>query len=77
MAKRRTSFEMEIDVNFLNQERSFKHFIEGDWKESFFTFDDLDEVAKHLAYCFHIESSKMKKMKIKKTHRENYSHGWI
>ena len=58
----RTSFEMEIDVSFLDEESSFKHFIESDWKESFYTFDNLDDVAEHISYAFHIANNEFQKI---------------
>jgi len=60
-SKRRTSFEMEIDVNFMNEEQSLNHFIKGDWKDSFYTFNDLDELAEHISYAFHITSDEFRK----------------
>ncbi len=62
MSKIRTSFEMEIDIDFLDEKSSFKHFIEGDWKESFYTFEDLNEVAEHISHNFHIANSELKKV---------------
>lgn len=56
MRKFRTFFEMEIDVEFDNPEKAEAFFIDGDWKKSFWTFDDLDEVAESIANSFHWEN---------------------
>ena len=52
----RCTFEMEIDVQFENPEASEAYFIRGDWKETFYDLDDLEQVAEHLADGFHHES---------------------
>jgi len=53
---------MEIDVNFIDEKKSYNHFIKGDWKESFYDFDDLDEIAEHIACNFHHASSEFRKI---------------
>lgn len=55
MSKFRTSFEMEIDVTFHDPDKAKAYFIDGDWKESFWTLECLGEVAKKLAHHFHGE----------------------
>lgn len=53
MATLRTTFEFQIDVNFVDKEKAEQMFLESDWKEFFFEFVDLDDVAEHLAMNFH------------------------
>lgn len=52
MATLRTTFEFQIDINFTDKERANHFFIESDWKEHFYEFNDLDEVSEHLAINF-------------------------
>jgi len=54
----RCTFEMEIDVQFENSVAVENYFVHGDWKKSFYTHADLEEVAAHLAECFHTESDR-------------------
>ena len=55
MTKYRTDFEMQIDVEFVEPEKAKAFFIDGDWKESFWSFDDLDEVAESISRLFFYE----------------------
>ena len=55
MSKFRTDFEMSIDVEFLNPEKAKAFFIDGDWKKSFYTFNDLADLARGLSCEFHDE----------------------
>jgi len=57
MAKRRVGFEMQIDVEFIDEEAIQKHIIDGDeWKSVFFTLEDIEDLASHIAYVFHNEN---------------------
>jgi len=59
--KLRTSFEMEIDVEFSEPEKAKAFFIDGDWKNYFFTFSDLQDFTAALAFSFHAESDRWDK----------------
>lgn len=52
--KTRTTLQSEIDIVFDNPKKAKEYFIDGEWKESFFKFDELKEVAEHLAYAFYV-----------------------
>ncbi|WP_321532296.1 hypothetical protein [uncultured Desulfuromonas sp.] len=49
------SFEMEIDVTFSDPKKAEEFFIHGDWKDSFWTIDDLEELTESLAMAFHVQ----------------------
>lgn len=51
--KIRSNFEMDIDVEFSEPEKAKAFFIDGDWKNHFFTFGDLQEFTAALAFSFH------------------------
>lgn len=51
----RVEISSEIDVQFSDEPKAEEFFIKGDWKETFFTFNDLDDIAQHLAYGFQEE----------------------
>lgn len=51
--KFRNKIECEIDVNFVDHEKAKGFFIDSDWKDCFFKFVDLEEVAEYLALAFH------------------------
>ncbi|WP_341496395.1 hypothetical protein WAX88_16220 [Photobacterium damselae subsp. damselae] len=54
--KIRSTFEMEIDVDFKDPEKAKAYFIESeDWKNAFYSLEDLKELAAHLALNFHIQ----------------------
>ena len=56
MAKKlRCTFEMEIDVEFLDPEAAEAYFVNGDWKNHFHEVADLDAVARALSLGFHHE----------------------
>jgi len=38
-------YESKIVIEFCDPEKARAYFIDGDWKDSFYTFDDLEEVA--------------------------------
>ncbi|MBD1559523.1 hypothetical protein HC752_21505 [Vibrio sp. S9_S30] len=61
MTTLRTTFEFQIDVNFIEKDKAEAMFIESDWKDVFYTFIDLDEVAEHLALNFHQYDEKWEK----------------
>lgn len=48
----RTEFEMQIDVVFEHPDRAEDFFVKGDWKNTFYTLDSLEEVAEFLANAF-------------------------
>ncbi|HAS6055306.1 TPA: hypothetical protein I7122_21475 [Vibrio vulnificus] len=54
----RTTFEFQIDVNFVDREKAEQFFLESDWKEYFFDFNDLDDAAEHLARNFHMSDAR-------------------
>ena len=56
MAIFRTTFEYQIDVNFIDKEKAESFFLESDWKDCFYEFNDLDEAAEHVAMNFHNDS---------------------
>ncbi len=41
-----------VKVQFSDEAKAVEYLIEGDWKEHFFEFADLSEIAEHLAYTF-------------------------
>lgn len=43
-------------VKFPDAEKTISYFIDGKWKETFYTFSDLSELASHLIMGFHHES---------------------
>lgn len=57
MAKKlRCTFEMAIDVQFDNPDAAEEYFIRGEWRNVFYRFDSLKELAEHLAFAFHEEN---------------------
>lgn len=42
------TLEQEMKVEFTDPEKAKAFFIDGDWKKSFYTFDDLEELASFL-----------------------------
>lgn len=56
--KFKATLECEIEVDFSDKEKAQAYFIDGDWKEYFYTFDGLDEFTRHLVYAFN-ESEEM------------------
>lgn len=52
---KRIDLSAEIDVVFSDQEKAHEFFIDGEWKECFFTYEDLDELIPDLAQSFHNE----------------------
>lgn len=49
------SFEMELDITFSDPKKAEEFFIHGDWKDSFWTVDDLEELTESLAMAFHVQ----------------------
>lgn len=43
-------FKAICEVEFLTPEKTLDYFLNSDWKDCFFTFDELSEVAEHLSY---------------------------
>jgi hypothetical protein len=62
MLGRRVDLRAEINVVFVDPSLAYEFFIDGDWKEGFWTFEDLDELAEHLAYAFHMTSGEYKEI---------------
>lgn len=46
-----TDLTQQITVDFSAPAKATAFFIDGDWKESFYTFSDLEAVAEHLAFA--------------------------
>ena len=58
----RTPFGMEVDVIFEEPEKAEAYFIKGDcWKSVFWTIFDLADLAEHISYRFHNESTQWDK----------------
>ncbi|MDA9557766.1 hypothetical protein N9R79_09795 [Vibrio sp.] len=57
--KFRSLIKCEIDVNFVDQEKAKAFFIDGDWKDIYYEFLDLEEAARHLAFAFHNAPEKL------------------
>ncbi|MGR5368424.1 hypothetical protein [Photobacterium damselae] len=49
----RSTFELQIDVDFKDKIKAEQFFIEGTWKDHFYVFNDLDDAAEHLSLNFH------------------------
>jgi len=47
--KTEISFQQDISVEFHDEEKALEYFIAGDWKDTFFEFNDLDDFAEFLA----------------------------
>lgn len=56
MANYRTSFQMEIDVQFSDPDAAISYLKSKEWADYFFKFDDLGDAAEHLANAFHATS---------------------
>lgn len=52
-SKHRTSFEMEIDVEFVDPEKAQGYFIDGTWKNVFYAAINLEDLVQNLATDFH------------------------
>lgn len=52
MKKFRTTMELEIDVYFSEPEKATDFFTNSDWKNYFFKYEKLSEVAQHIAEVF-------------------------
>lgn len=48
----RSTLQVEVDVNFHDEEKAKEFFIDGDWKKYFFEFLDLRDAAEHLSFVF-------------------------
>ncbi|EJC6874005.1 hypothetical protein MX838_004349 [Vibrio parahaemolyticus] len=59
----RTTFEYQIDVNFLDIDKARSFFLKSDWKDCFYTFNFIEDVAKHLADNFHNYNAVLEKGK--------------
>ncbi|MCY9861384.1 hypothetical protein OTK49_02485 [Vibrio coralliirubri] len=51
--KIRSTFDCKIDVDFQDPAKAQAYFIDGDWRDFFYAFDNLEEVTEHLALNFH------------------------
>jgi len=49
MIKFEANLEIEVTIEIHDHEAAHAFYIEGDWKDSFFKFDDLSEMVKHIA----------------------------
>lgn len=47
--KRKVTLETEVVVGYSNPEKAHQYFIEGDWKNTFFDLDDLEDLTEFLA----------------------------
>ncbi len=61
VSKRRTNFEMEIDVTFHDEERTISYLKSDDFKSVFYVFEDLDEAAESLSSSFYAEKDEWDK----------------
>lgn len=52
---RRITLTTEIDIQFSDEEKAKAYFIDGDWKEYFFTYSDMRDLCEHIAYSFHMQ----------------------
>lgn len=52
MKKFKATLEQEVTVTFTNPEGVISEFIDSNWRETFYTLDDLEEVVDHLTYAF-------------------------
>lgn len=46
--------QMNIEISFEDKEKSEEYFIHGDWKNYFYEYDNLEEIAGHIAYAFNV-----------------------
>lgn len=51
MYEREVTLQTDIRVILHDPEKTEDYFIDGDWKNYFFTFSDLDDLIEHLAYA--------------------------
>jgi len=51
------AFEVELNaeyiVTFPDEQKTIDYFIEGDWRDSFFDFSSLQDMARSIIYDFH------------------------
>ncbi len=45
-------------VTFPDEQKAIDYFIDGDWKNTFYTFSDLGELSEHIVFGFFREDSK-------------------
>lgn len=61
----KTSFKAEIKtewiITFHDPEKAKAFFIDGDWKDYFFTFNGLKDLSEHLAFAFHNDPERWSK----------------
>lgn len=48
------TIQIQWEVSFYDPEKAKEFFIESDWKDYFFEFENLDKAAEHLALAFHL-----------------------
>ena len=53
MTKFSSNLEIIIDVDFKEPDKAESIFIDSDWKDTFFRFFDLEDIADHLSLNFH------------------------
>ena len=53
--KFRTELKCEIDIEFIDPEKTKAYFIDGDWSNCFHSLLDLQELSEHLSFDFHHE----------------------
>lgn len=52
MRKFKATLSAEFTVDFEDEKKAESFFLEGDWKESFYEFEDLEELVEHLLLNF-------------------------
>lgn len=56
MSSFNVDFEMQLQVTLHNPDAAKDYFIDGDWKESFYTLDDIEDLVRLLANAFQCEA---------------------
>lgn len=58
MKKYVVDLSAKYKVTFPDEQKVIDYFIEGDWKNTFYTFGDLDDLCEHLIMAFFHEDSR-------------------
>jgi hypothetical protein len=58
MKKYDVDISAKYQVTFPDEKKVIDYFILGDWKNTFYTFDDLEDICEHVTMGFHHEDSK-------------------
>ena len=58
MKKYDVDLSAKYSVEFPDEKLVKSYFIDGDWKNTFYTFSDLSDLAEHVTMNFHHEDSK-------------------